>query len=272
MPATASHVYEYRRTLTSLGTFDGQETFDLESDFANNQSVLARVIKAQLTKQLPNVYNYGTFNNTRIDVTKDGGANWDTVILPTGIYTVEQITSAINLALGSAGPGWWISDTDPGFHIKYNLSTTLVYTEIDSTKLAVPNQLGIRYDVSDMYSTLGYTLASQPLLTDGVHSATEYPQLDTQGTLVDVTTNLQLTSRRIGGKNTNVMCSISLSSGSEYEDELFYPHGNSPTPYLQIINPGRMTGLSMQLTNGRGRPLVAMYGNFFMEIEILEIL
>lgn len=271
MPATASHIYEYRKVLTSLGTFDGQENFDLASDFANNQSLLTRVVKAQLTKELPNIYSYGSFNNTRVDVTNNG-TSWDTVQLTAGIYTVEQLTAAINTALGAAGPGWWTSDTDPGFSIKYNLSTKFVYTEIDSTKLGVGTQLGIRYDVSDMYSTLGYTLASQPLITDGVHSATEYAQLDSQGTLVDVTSNLQLTSRRIGGKNVNTICSIALTSGSEYEDELFYPHGNSPTPYLQVVNPGRLTGISIQTTNGRGRPLVALYGNFYIEIEVVEMI
>ena len=54
-------IVEYRQTIDTFGSLDGSIAFDSNINIPPNRKLSIRVIKAQLTKQLPNIYEYGNF-------------------------------------------------------------------------------------------------------------------------------------------------------------------------------------------------------------------
>lgn len=263
-------IVEYRKTLTDIGTFDGVVNFKNNLQLPPNKTLEIAVIKAQLSKQLPNIYDFDSHDNTRLETTKDGWTTTDVVVLPDGIYTLEYLENAINDALGIAG--YWTNPADPGVKLTYNLATTKVNTYLDSTKLAAVHlggPLGLDWTPqSTIYATLGYLVTAGRFTGTGTYSATEYPQLDEQGTVADISSSFNLVYRYINSDATEVIASIPLTSGTADEDEFLYPLPGQVPVYMQINNTGSMTGISMSILNGRGNPLVGMYGNFFIEIEL----
>lgn len=277
-------IVEYRKTIDSLDYLDGSINYDNNLNLPPNKALFIRVIKAQLSRQLPNIYQLGNFDNTRIAVTRDGGATWWTVVLPPGIYTIEYLEAAINEAVAQAPHNWWTLPSDPGFNFTYNLATTKTSIRMDSSKLAgftdpppPTTQLGIDFDTySSAYMLMGIPAGTGAIYDTAypggpypsVYNAPNYPQFDTQGTACDVSTSFNLIYRYINSKNTDVVASIPLTGADEAHDEYLYPLPGQVSPYMQVTNTASLAGLSIQLLGSRGRRLVATEGNFFIEIEI----
>ena len=238
-----------------------------------NKRKAFRIIRVRMSSEMPNVYNYGGINTTKIKMTKDGGVTWDTCLLSPGVYTVSMLNEAINNVGTQAG--YWADDTQPGFDLNYNPATDLVYITVDSTKLAVANQLGIDFSsggTSLMYQMLGYTLANAIIVTDsstGV-SATLPPQLDWQGTYVDFYISCIQNTRWVAGQLSSVVCRVPITSES---DEIVWPASNTGmiSPIIPAAIPSVIQSWDVRMINGRGREAVWLFGTVAIETEIIDL-
>lgn len=268
-------IIEYRKTVDDLAVLDGEISFDANLSLPPNKPLFIRVIKAQLTKQLPNIYEYGNFDNTRIGLTRDGGVSWVVVVLPPGIYTLEYLEYALNEAVAVAPHLWWTLATDPGFEFTFNLATQKINVYMDSSKLAAPGILGIDFDsYSDANLLVGFDPVG-PILDSGppfpsLFPAPNYPQFDTQGTAVDIISSFNLVYSYQNSKNTDVIASIPLTGSNEDHDEFLYPIPGQVSPYMQVTNTSVLSGITLTLVGSRARPIVSTNGNFFITIELVS--
>lgn len=101
-----------------------------------NKKRAFRLIRCILSGQIPNIYSYGSFNNTTLAITRDGGTTWHPVQLTTGLYTIMQLHTTIN---DTANQNVWYTDpAQPAIVLSYNPATQFIYVRLDSTKLAAP--------------------------------------------------------------------------------------------------------------------------------------
>ena len=284
---TPGPIIKFRNTRNTLGPLSGIIEYNPGLSLPNNRNIYVRALSAQLTKQIPNIFQYGTFNNTKLAVTNDGGTAWYEITLPAGVYTLWEITLAITDFTGVGGLNWWTTDAQPGIVIEGNTATGLVYVILDNSKAIAPaaDKLGIRFDVEGtLYETLGLDpnnpaemqqIDPNPGSAPGYHfmstSATYAPQLDTQGTTCDVRTSLNPEMSYVNSTNSDIILSIPLTVGGDNADEYFYPYDGAISPYIQIRNSGAITGLDVKLLTNKGVEMIFLYGNFNLTLELTTL-
>jgi len=234
-----------------------------------NRKKAYRVISIIMSPEIPNIYSYNGFNNTTVNISKDGGATWITVQFKAGIYTIQMIQDAINNAASQVN--WWINNNDPGFIVAYNPATTLVYTQLDSSKLLGGGQLAINYTVSSFYQMLGYTLLSGIILIDGLSTASNPPQLDVQSTYIEIKMSCILGTRWVNGQISNAICRVPINSSGGVE--IIYPSGSTGfiSPIVQASIPSTIESFSINFTNGAGNETVWLYGNCIVQVELIDM-
>ena len=220
------------KQISSITTPDTTVELSMPLTFSNNSRQYVRLIKASISARLPNIYSLGTtFNNGLIRISNDGGVNWQSVQLPNGVYTVSMIEAALNSV--AAGLGWWISDSDPGIFIRFNLSTHFVYFTLNSTKMAA-GQLGIDLSQSRIDEVLGFNaVGNQTFIVDGVATADSPAEIDWFGN------NLSL--RLIGfshlsikdGQRSEEIASIPITSAMA-GNEIVYPINGINCPMIPL--------------------------------------
>jgi len=262
-----STLFEYRVTSITPGIRDGTVTLTVPYRSRDKGQIKAiRLVKAVISKQIPNVYSYDNFDNTKLRVSNDGGVTWTIVNLTPGIYTVAYIQAAINAACASLT--YWINNADPGFILDFNPATEQVYIKMDSTKLIGGiGQLGIDFGNSDMKNTLGFTMPTFFIL-DGLHTANINAQVDAQGTMIDV--KIFNVADRIryssDGSTNNTLCVIPIDSTNP--NEVIYQPPFSPLIPCSI--PPVVAQFTVNFVNGLGRPLYLLTGNVLVEFEIIN--
>ena len=267
-------VVKYRKDRTTIGTLSGTYNFDQNLTLPPNTRIFAKVVRAHVTKQIPNFYNYGDTNNSTIGISIDAGATWIPVIIPDGKYDAREVTAALNDVANQNS--WFTTPTDPGIFIELNTATGLFYTTLDNSKVdpvgfpIPPNGLGIRFDLSTAHNQFGYAGAQVFVNTTAGsvdYSADTAPKMDTQGLVCDVITNLQPMISYTNSKNTNVICSIPLTAGADPNIHE-YPIAGGYTPRLRINNGGTLTGINAIFVTETGKELLVLYGDVNIEIEI----
>lgn len=199
----------------------------------NKSKQTLKLVKAVFTSQIPNMYTNGTFNNVTLKVTKTGGVGWSTIVLPNGLRTLDYLTADIN----SSCSGWWASDSDPGFHIRYNLSTNIVYISMDSSKLGLPGQLGIDVSTSSISELLGYNdPANQVFITDGSHAADSPAVFDWFGYNVSVLVEGFGPLSYKNGTPSYEIATVPLTAAS-VGNEYIYPVAGLTSPEI-TLHPG----------------------------------
>jgi hypothetical protein len=238
-----------------------------------NRKKAFRVLRAIISNEIPNIYSSGGYDNTLCKISRDGGSTWTIVGLRAGIYSVSMINTCIN-DVGS-NLGWWTSTIDPGFDLNINPATHFIYVKMDSTKLAVGGTvLAIDFSNSRLYEVLGYELANLPLVdgTLGAHifSATLPPELDTQGTYLDVLCDIVLGTRWTNGQLSNILCRVPMISDA---NEVVYPSGSTGmvSPFVPATIPSIIQSFSIQIRNGRGQDAYFTMGNVIIELEITDL-
>lgn len=228
-----------------------------------------RILLGLMSNQIPNIYNYGGFNNTTLRITANGGTTWSTIQLPNGIFTVAQLNDNILNVMGQLN--YWTNSSAPGFTLNYNPSTTLVYVSLDSTKLAVAGQLGIDLSVSQLGATLGYVTGGQIFLTDGYHSATLPPQLDTQGTYVNIFISVIQRTRTVNGQVSNIVYRVPIINDTT--GEIVFP--SSKTGNLSTIMraeiPADIQSADVSFKTDSGQEVVFLYGGVTLSTELLDL-
>lgn len=260
----SSVIFEYRQTSNTPGTRDG--TVKLANSLAIPQGDTlkgVRLMKAVISKQIPNIYSYLGFDNTKIRVSTNGGALWTILQLTPGIYTVPYLNSAINAGIASLN---WLSNVaNPCLNLNYNPATGLVYLEIDSTKL-IAGQFGISFTLGNIAETLGFG-AVKTFVADGLYSADLQPQMDSQGTMITVQLNDLCSTLRIdpSGASNNTLCVIPIDSNNPNEI-IFEPR---ISPIIQTTLPPHIHQYSIKFINGLGRPMYLITGNVLVEFEVI---
>lgn len=278
---SAEAILKYRKEITEFGSLDGTINFDGNIRLDPNAATYARVMSATLTKQIPNIYAYGGFNNTKLQVTNDEWQNVHEINLPNGNYTLYELQLAVNETIRDSawGSGWFTSFNDPGILIEANTATGRVVTVLDNTKTtAGTGRLGIWYEGSTtttgtLYETLGYIPASTSKITNSTGGriavqAPAPPKLDTQGTQVDIVTSLNPEFSYVNERNTNVLLSIPLTVEETNADEYVYPIAGFISPFIRIKNSGNVTGWNVKYQTQTGRQMVFLYGTASLTVQL----
>ena len=233
-----------------------------------NKRKAFRVLRVIMSPEIPNIYSYNGYSNSLINISIDGGATWVTVSLKAGIYTIQMIQDSINDVANQLN--WYIKPSDPAIVISYNPATRYVYTKLDSSKLLAPGQIAIDYGVSSIYLLLGYGVLTSKFLIDGLFTATLPPQLDAQSTYVEIKMSCIQGVRWTNGSLSSSICRIPIQSG---QVEIVWPAAStgliSPLIPASIVN--SISSYTINITTGNGSECVFLYGNFILEVEIVDL-
>lgn len=228
-----------------------------------------RIVRVILSNELPNIYNFGGFNNTGFRISRDGGLSWTTCTLQFGIYSISQLNLAINNC--AQQESFWKDNNDPGYELNYNPTTKIVYIKLDSTKLTdnPANQLGIDFSGTRIYETLGF-VTTKSYITDGLKTASDQPQMDAQGTYVDVFCSIIQGSRYVNENLSNIICRVPIVDSSNVE--IVFPSSVTGliSPIVRASIPSIIQSYDIRFINGRGRDCVFLTGSAQVEIEIFD--
>jgi hypothetical protein len=188
MSNKVSQILRFKKTIepnsNGVGVADTTVRLDQSLKFNNNQTKKTfKVIDGYISSAIPNVYKYGTWDNTVIHVSNDAFvADDQTITLEAGIYSANDIANAINASVSSLYS--YIDTTDPPLQIYTNEVVSKCYLVIDSTKMS-SGQFAIDLGQSDIATTLGFS-ATTLFDTNGTHEGDVLAQFDTIGNLLNV--------------------------------------------------------------------------------------
>ena len=259
-----------RQRADGLGSLSSTKRFTSTIQLRANYAHSVKVTRAQLTKSIPNIYASPSFTNNVIGITNDGGSNWIPVVMPNGIYTATAITQALRDVANDNN--YYSNPADPGIIVEVNSVTRQIFTILDNSKTTTPaaDQLGIRFDLSSIWDTLGYATTQQFVNlivgSSEVQPASQYPTLDTQGTVADVITNLIPSSKRVNSTNTDVLFSIPLTDNTN-AIEYLYPLNFNDTK-IPISNSRDLNAIEVKLVTKDGKDMVVTDGVLYIELQL----
>jgi len=272
-------LFEYSSTAdrllgTPFGTRDGIVTMTQPVRFDERAKRSYQIQSVILSTEIPNIYKYGGFDNTKVAISGNGGGAWTTVQFANGVYTLTMIQDNITNAFLQAG---WIADaTKIPVTVSYNPATGLVYVILDSTQLSNPQgQVGADFGISSMYVMLGYDSAVDGQFTsDGIFGAQLPPQIDVQGTYVNVGISMISYARSVNGVFSNVVAKVPLVTGPN-SNEVVYPSGytgNIATPFVEASIPAYVMSFNVTFTTPFGFPVVFLYGTASVQFVVKDSL
>jgi len=254
-----------------FGSRAGQVTMIQPVTLDPNKKKKYRLIRCILTPEIPNVYAYGNFNNTQIRISNNGGSTWSIIQFPNGIYTISMIQDTITSSLLTAG--WIASSSNTPIIVNYNPATRLVYVILNSSLLSSGTQVAVDFGYTVFYQMLGYaTPATAKFTTDGTFSAPNPPNLDVQGTYVNIVSNLINGCRYSNGTFSNIIARIPLVTTSSQVEIVF------PSAATGLISPevpcsigNSIMSFNIDIQSPSGQSLVVLYGNYIVELEINDV-
>lgn len=226
-----------------------------------------KLSKVVITKNIPNIYNFGTFNNTTIYITKDNWTTTDTINLTEGLYSIYELNLAIQTAMDTLG--YFTAGSTSGFYLGANSAVNRTYIQLDSTNLAVAGQLGIDFSPSQIWYLLGFDTV-RIFNTDGTHQADADPHVEgPSGTIIDVVTNLTQNTKYLNGQTKNIICSVPLSNLSSSKNEYVYPSDGVETPILPLDQLNNINTFTVDYTNSDGEPVYFGQGTVLTEVVLI---
>jgi len=235
-----------------------------------NRKKAYRVIRVILSPEIPNIYSYGNFNNTKVNISNDGGTTWISVNFKNGIYTIQEMQDSINNVANQLN--WYSKSTDPAFILNYNPATRFIYTKIDSSKMLLPSQFAVDYSVSAFYQMLGYTSLTCTFLVDGLFTASLSPQIDVQSTYLEIFMSCIQGTRWLNGNLNSAIARIPISTSST-ATEIVFPSATTGyiSPTVPASIPSTIESFDISIRTGNGTECVFLYGNCIIEVEIIDI-
>lgn len=257
----------YTNSTNSIGLLDGEVIMNQAIKLNPNTKKMIRLDQLTMTSQIPNIYNYGGVNTGLIKTSKDNGATWDTIQLTDGIYTVALIQAAILSEI----TGYWTDASDPGFALRYNTATQVVYCDIDSTKLLVPSQFVVDFAPtgSSLMTLLGF-VSTTSFNTDGIHDASDYAQLDWFGNNAIIQMDGFGSICYLNGVPSNQLCSVPLSTAI-VNNEYVFPTAGIVSPWIVISSNNQISKYSFKIVGSSGRSMIFLQGSISLLIEMREV-
>jgi hypothetical protein len=265
-----STILENRVISNVAGTRDSTYNLNIPIRINPNKRHYIRLIKTAVSTGIPNIYTSGTFDNAKLSVTKDGGANWDLITLTEGTYTISYLDAAIKQAMLQLG--YYTTTSEPPIYLAYNLATSYVYVTLDSTGATFTGtQIGIDFSyagASTLWDNLGFE-TPKLFTADGTNQANNYAQIDQQGSTIDVQINLATGIKSINGLNTDTIATIPLTraSGNEY----VYPFDGIITPEIPVSITQDVTSFTVKYLTTSGTSMYWSFGNTYTEVEVIEV-
>lgn len=237
-----SRLLTFSSSVTTTGTLDGEINLNTAIDINPNKPHTLKVVRAAITSNIPNVYNYGTRNYGYIVVSNDAGLTPVAIQLSDGVYSVDAIQQAII----DVTAAWWTSTSDPGIVIRANTVTGYCYIILDSSKLSGGGVDLLTIDfkatdgsgnVSKMCELLGYS-ATTDFSADGTYSGDVYPQLDLWGNKVHIKISGFGPLGIYNQLSSEIACTIPLTTDSVL-NEYTFPGESGQAPWeVPIRVPG----------------------------------
>lgn len=257
--------FTYFKNLTSIGTADDTIRFPSSIQFRSIKSEKKlRLIGGHVSTRIPNVYNYGGYNNGLVRVSNDDFATHTDVQLNDGIYTVADIMSAINHAVSS----WHTDvDNDPAFIMEANDVIGQVYIIIDSTKLATGTQFAIDFSQSSIYDLLGF-VTTKSFNADGTYSASDLAKVDTFGNLLSVQISGFGAISIVNTETSNEIATIDLTNT---EGGNLYRIKSDQTTAVNIYPPFEISAYTIKLVGSRdSKQILLQEGEVKLIFELTE--
>lgn len=251
-----------------FGTRNGSVTLRQPIYLDANKRKMFRILRVMMSPEIPNVYNNGGIDTTKINLSNDDGATWVTCLLKTGVYTIGMLNDAINNV--AELQNWWKTAGDFGYELNYNPATKMVYVKLDSSKLSVGTQLAIDFGVSQVGQMLGFSATNDTFKTDAVHTADLVPKLDWQGQYVEVFCSIIQGVRWVNGQISSALCRIPISASAS---EIIWPSANNGmiSPLIPASIPSAIQSFDFTIKNAYGRDCIFLYGGVSIEMEIVDV-
>ena len=250
-----------------FGTRTKQVTLVQPVTFNDNRPRKYRVNRVILSPEIPNIYSYGSFNNTQMRISINGGVAWSIVQFSNGVFTINMIQDSITNAFAQTGS--LVVGGIPVI-VSYNPATHFVYVTLQSTALTA-GQVGVDFGFSSFYQLLGFdTPAHSKFIADGTYTAQGIPNLDSQGTSILVSMDIIQGARYKNGVFSNIVCRVPIVVAAS-QVEIIYPSGSTGfiSDWIKSSIPSTiMTYTIDYISEKTGSPIVFLFGNATLEIEI----
>ena len=255
---------------TDFGTRAGQVTMIQPISLDPNKKKEYQIQSVIISPEIPNIYSYGGFNNTSLRISNNAGVTWSTVILSNGIYQINMIQDSITNAFLQAG--WILDSTHIPVIVDYNPASRLIYVQTNSSQLTA-GTVGVDFGYSLMYQMLGFTNPASSIFTvDSTYVATLPPNIDVQGTYINVVCNLITGSRYVNGQFSSVICKVPLTA-STTQIEIVFPSANTGSinvPFIEASIPNNIMSFSIDFQTSTGQSVVFLYGNAICQFIVRD--
>lgn len=260
-----THALTFSESVTAIKKIDTSTLLTRRIELDPTKSHYIQLIEGQLSRWIPNVFNYDSVNTGLLRVTTDGGTSWTTIQLVNGLYTVQQIEDAITNVLASV----YTSVASPAIVIRANTATNQVYMILDTTALSAGTQIGIDLAPtgSSFGTLLGFTTTTS-FVTDGTKTCDAFPQLDWFGNYVSVILETFGAISNKNGSNSSEIYRINLDDASSRNT---YSFPLLVQPKIELRDVTQISHWSIKLVGSRDRTLVVLEGDIVISILIHEI-
>lgn len=214
---------------------------------------------SSLSSYIPNVFEYGSFHNNRLRISRDGGVSYTTIDYGYGNFTIANINEAISNYLLTSG---WdkTTRTRASITIGVNSTNNLAYLILDSTQLDVGGtQAAIDFtnnDGSKIDEWLG--LLAGPYIADNVYNATGSGRVNYWGDNIIARTNLsldsQLDANAVGNRNSkfsNILYSIPFPLSSARGVIIFPSYQTTNNNQDKVLFTREINTFSLQFSGDR---------------------
>lgn len=270
-----SRILTFSRTLTDIGSPDGEVTLDNPLRLDPNRPKKLRLCKFSINSQIPNIVNWGGTNNGLLRVSPDNGVTWTNIQLTTGIYSIPLINSAIQSVIST----WWTLSTDPGLIIRANTATQEVYLWLDESKLAVLDHIVVDFNptvggvTSIMYQLLGFsaltTYTSTGAVGGDLFTAPNYARLDWFGNNISVRLKGFGPVSIRNGSSSYELCQVPLSVAT-VTNEFLYPNQGLISPWILINALDNLSRYSFEFRSETNQIIPLLEGSVNCVIELRE--
>ena len=234
-----------------------------------NKKYKMRMLKAAISVNIPNVYNFNGTNNGLLRVSNDGGVTWTNIQLENGIYSVAYINDAIVSTLVET-LGWCTKD-NPCFSLEANLATQKLYISIDSTQLISGTAFAIDFSVSDIYTLLGCVTTKTFTSDTSITTFSDFPKIDYWGNSINIYIDGIGSISNYNGKQSSLLYILNAIKYNENQNEYVSGlDGSICSPFLIDVS-GSLSRISFRFTGTTGQPIYLLNGDTTVQLELSEV-